>query len=207
MIPGPTLIKKCSDCAQFIEQDTIISGNTMGAKVWTDGWQDAPMMPDQPQLVACPHCKALLWLHDLEQAGEIEPWGEKKKFSGSRPYDVPGFNTYMEFLEKGVSDPGKERYLRLRAWWAGNDTRRETEHKAPLSEAERTNLTAAAGLLDEVDQEDRLMKAEIMRELGRFDEAKKLLDKPFDHEYVQAQEIIRDLVVQKNPFVTEMRFD
>jgi hypothetical protein len=38
MRPGPTIIKKCSDCSEFFQQHTIKSGNTFyGAILWTDG--------------------------------------------------------------------------------------------------------------------------------------------------------------------------
>lgn len=42
---------------------------------------------------------------------------------------------------------------------------------APESQA---NLAALLDLLDESDESERLMKGEILRELGRFDEAKTL---------------------------------
>jgi len=207
MLPGPTIIMKCSTCSEYIEQSRIISGNTFGAKIWTDGWRDAPMMPDQPSLVKCPHCGSLLWIDELEKLGETEQWSGGSEFKGSKPYHVPDSEAYMRLLKERTHNPEKEIYLRLRAWWAGNDARRETDQKMPLSEEEIGNLQAVSDLLDEQDPNDRLMKAEIMRELGRFDEAKRLLDHPFDDEYVQAFEIISDLVAQKNPFVAEMRFD
>lgn len=34
---GPTLIKQCSQCMAHIEQQTLMSGNTIGATNWTDG--------------------------------------------------------------------------------------------------------------------------------------------------------------------------
>ena len=70
MMPGPTLIKKCSACQQLIEEETLLSGNTCGAVFWTDGACDAPMLPDRPELVKCPFCKALVWLEELEQVGD-----------------------------------------------------------------------------------------------------------------------------------------
>ncbi len=61
MLPGPTIIKRCSDCSQLIEQSTLDSGNTLGAKFWTDGKRYFPMLPDNPWLVECPHCQAFLF--------------------------------------------------------------------------------------------------------------------------------------------------
>lgn len=58
-------------------------------------------------------------------------------------------------------------------------------------------------MLNESDEDDRLMKAEIMRELGNYDEAMKLLSKPFNRKLSYAAKIIKKLVEQKNPFVQE----
>jgi hypothetical protein len=35
----------------------------------------------------------------------------------------PTFTDYIDFLSTGVFDSEKERYIRLHAWWAGNDLR------------------------------------------------------------------------------------
>lgn len=36
-IPGPTVIRECPQCRVPIEQDTMTSGNTFGARFWSDG--------------------------------------------------------------------------------------------------------------------------------------------------------------------------
>ncbi len=107
-------------------------------------------------------------------------------------------------LEKGFSDHKKERYVRLRAWWAGNDGRRSAKARSPLSDSEKANLRRLADLLDEAGGHDRIMKAEILRELGQFDEAMSLLTQPFDDELSRAVAIIKDLVAKKDQFVAEI---
>jgi len=67
MLPGLTIIKKCSACSKLIKQETISSGNTFGATFWTDGKREAPMLPEQPWLVMCPHCHVPLWIDELEE--------------------------------------------------------------------------------------------------------------------------------------------
>ena len=67
MIPGPTTIKKCSECSGLIKENSILSGNTVGAKYWTDGKGYAPMLPDWFWLVKCPHCHNLLWINELKK--------------------------------------------------------------------------------------------------------------------------------------------
>ena len=207
MLPGPTIIRKCSACGQLIEESTILSGNTFGATYWTDGKRDAPMLPDSLWLVQCPHCQALVWLDEQEQAGEKEPWGADDTFEGSRPVAEPTHEAYLHALAEGLPSAEKERYVRLRAWWSGNDTRRGAKTRSGLSEKELRNLEAFAELLDEGEGNDRLTKAEIMRELGRFDEAAGLLTEPFSEELSRAAAFIGKLVREENTQVAEMQFD
>jgi hypothetical protein len=205
MLPGPTLIKKCSACCKPIKEDTINSGNTFGATHWTDGKLEAPMLPDQPWLVMCPHCHAPLWLDELEELGEIKYWGaEKKQFGDAREFEQPALNDYLALLVNGVENPEKARYIRLCAWWAGNDLRRGNNEKVPMSSPEKANLTAYVGMLDESDVEELVMKAEGLRELGRFDEALTLLGKPVAQSMQQAVEIITKLVQEGDRYVRQM---
>lgn len=69
------------------------------------------------------------------------------------------------------------------------------------------NLEAFAELLNDGEGNDRLTKAEIMRELGRFDEAAGLLTEPFSEELSRAAAFIGKLVREENAQVAEMQFD
>ena len=74
--------------------------------------------------------------------------------------------------------PDAEQEVRIRAWWSGNDERRKCQ-LSDFTESETRNLNALAALLDESDDSERLMKAEIMREQGKFDLALAILEHPF----------------------------
>lgn len=210
MTPGPTIVRECSACGKHIAQYTIGSGNTFGARFWTDGKRDAPTLPDEPWLVKCPHCSTLVWIYEQRQVGEIEPWGAGgqgvKNFKDARPASAPTFSEYSAFLSDGVDDREKERYVRLRAWWAGNDSRRDGVHFKPLTDVETANLRELSALLNEQEDNDRLMKAEALRELGMFGEAESLLATEFQEELMQAIEIIRNLNQSRKATVAEMIF-
>ena len=208
MLPGPTVFRRCSACKKLIEQFTLTSGNTIGARFWTDGKRDAPMLPDEPWLVKCQHCGALVWIDEQQEVGIVDGrLPRQDSFKDALPYDTPSPDDYFAFLQKGVSDSEKEQYVRLRAWWAGNDTRRDGEAVTPLSDDEIANLDAYAALLDESDENDLIIKAEIMRELSQYDDALALLSTPFREQLNYAAAIIRNLAVQKIPFVREIFFE
>jgi hypothetical protein len=207
MTPGPTIILKCPDCSKSIEQSTIGSGNTFGATFWTDGKREVPMLPDQPWLIKCPHCKALLWIDELEEIARIEPWDRLAKFKDAIAYEPPSMDDYIGHLEKGVGSPDKEHYVRLRLWWDGNDARRACDKEIPFSSQEESNLIAFAEMLDEEDPNALVMKAEVMRELGRFDDARALLARSADENLSQAVKIIENLVAKDDRYVREMVFE
>lgn len=62
-------------------------------------------------------------------------------------------------------------------------------------------------MLDEVEDYDRIMKAEVLRELGEFNEAESLLATKFDEELTQAVAMIRDLNQRRIAIVAEMKFE
>lgn len=190
--------------------EAVRSGNTFCARFWTDGMRDAPMLPDRPWLVKCEHCGTLVWIDEQTEVGEVDPWGsntrDQKAFADALPASTPTLQDYAGFLAAGVSDKTKERYVRLRTWWAGNDRRRESGHSTPLDSFEARNLRAFVTLLDESEDNDRLMKAEALRESGDFADAERLLATDFPDELLQAVSIIRELNRNRNSTVAEMKF-
>ena len=205
MTPGPTIIRKCSVCGKLIAQRTIASGNTCGARFWTDGKREAPMLPERLWLVKCQHCGAVVWIDEQDEVGEVVPWGAADaKFDGALPYEHPSFADYLAVLGSVLSDSRKQRYLRLSAWWAGNDTRRRVNGASALNADEAANLRAFMALLDDSDENDRLTKAEALRELGEYPKSLELLSGPFREGLARSASIVRDLVTQRTPLVKEM---
>lgn len=168
------------------------------------------MLPDQPLLVKCPHCSYLVWIEEQNQVGEVEHFGLLEecggRFKEARSVSTPTFAEYTDFLAEDVRDKKKERYARLRTWWAGNDARRADGKVPPMSELEAANLRSLVTLLNEIDDTDRIMKAEAMRELGMFESAEALLSTLHDSGLKQAVEIICRLNKMRSVAVSEMIF-
>jgi hypothetical protein len=59
------------------------------------------------------------------------------------------------------------------------------------------SLNVLSALLGESDQDQRILKAEIARELGRFDQCLQLLSYQFDKGYDRAINFIRKLAEEK----------
>ena len=185
MIPGPNQIIACPHCGGLAKHRTLRSGNTFGARTWTDGKQIAPMLPCPPAVVKCLHCTKSYWLADAKQVGTVDSFAKENQHTNpdwvaAEFVKEPSEQEYYRALEEGLATNAlQERNLRVFAWWRSNDAFRKAYH--PLKEnqhdfeARRINLNALARLLKEKRADERLLKAEILRELGEFESAKQLL--------------------------------
>jgi len=64
MKPGPDLVVACPRCGRRAKVPALRSGNTFGARFWTDGKVDAPMLPRRPPIAPCRGCGRPFWWHD-----------------------------------------------------------------------------------------------------------------------------------------------
>lgn len=209
MTPGPTLIMKAPGCKQPVKFSTIGSGNTFGATFWTDGKQEAPMLPDEPWLRKSPSEDVLFWSDECEEIGQVDldffsgeegnPEWENLEFA-----EEPDEADYVAAIRNRIANTEEKlRYIRMRLWWSGNDRIRRKE-LTRLPQEHIQNLSEFASLLSEEDPNQRLMKAEVLRELSRFDEALRLLEGVFPEDYQHAVQRIRDLAASKESQVVSL---
>ena len=231
MSSGSYIIYKCPTCDGLIKQRIIPCAITGFGPKWTDGRTYYPMLPSAGSLLKCPHCSVLLWHKQLIKLGEIDfsfgrksrlynkPWygwfGFDDSHCEGRPEDEPDISSalyesepslkeYLDYVSLGVDNAEKERYLRLQVWWNANDARRASKAGVPMEPDEIGNLERLATLMDERDDDDRLLKGEIMRELGRFSEAEAILAKRFPRRLRHASELIRALNEARDTKVAEI---
>lgn len=206
-MPGPDIIRRCPKCGQLVEEETTASGNTFGARFWTDAKMEAPMLPDRPWLVKCPKCAHLFWIDEAERLGEKEPGEKPTTWKNTLPIVAPAEEDYYQALSLLPLDGKKERHLRIRAWQSTNDRwrYRSKRHNPTLPKRAVENLKSLYNLLDEKVENARLMKAEVARELGDFDKSIVLLNYEFDKKFAATAELIRNLAKEKNSRVEEIK--
>lgn len=196
MTPGPTIIRRCPNCSGLLKQRTIASGNTRRAKYWTDGEMIAPMLPQTPPLIRCPHCSSIAWMSDfpdvdsfevdigplslIDKDPELKATYEKEKrkrdqYKISPYYENPSAEEFLGFLDSTRLSSEEELHVRVLAWRAFNDARRKTDQPNPLSLQETRNLSRVVQMLSDQDQSTALLKAEGLRELGVLEEARRLI--------------------------------
>ena len=177
--------------------------------------REAPMLPERPALVACPNCETYLWIKSLELVGEVEWYRPRRPpAAGETPAEwskAPRFNrldgdAFARALSMGMGDtPEHERYIRVRLWWSLNDAYRTDDAARSVEDANFvSNLERLAMLLDD-GANDILLRAEIARESGRFEQAVELCDRlvgmKAEKHLIETAALIRARALEKDKHV------
>lgn len=220
MQPGTPQLVTCPHCGKEKKLMTLLSGNTIGARQWSDSKRYAPMLPRISNVQRCPHC-GLFFLYPEAQKRYDD---SKKKFNfcldtGSLTY--PEMKQAFLMLEESVKSKDSEKALRIAFLHSFNEAFRVYE-KASWDEDEgpadhkqrsetdyslhRSNLQAIITALDVTNPDNIPFAAELYRELGRFDDCIALLDNfKTDNKNLQAiVNNIREKALIKNDKVFEI---
>ncbi|NOX86367.1 MAG: hypothetical protein GXO86_10470, partial [Chlorobi bacterium] len=173
MIIGPDIIYECPHCNHYISRGSIMSGNTFGATFYSDGSRYAPMLPEFPRITKCTKCHTIFWFDD---AKEIEG-KNRDDFDTEDPVhaDDAGFlniDEYFEALEKGLCRSNDDEfYIRQRILWEFNKKVRAGKPLFNHSREEklwRDNINLLLLLIDYEDTNQKILAAELNRNLGKF---------------------------------------
>ena len=151
-----------------------MSGNTFEAKIFSDGKIIAPMLPEFPNLTKCKKCKTIFWLSKLHEIGTFE-WGadNNSDWENADEAEFLALDDYFEAITKGIAENTQEEILiRQRIWWSYNDRIRKGQDIFNDESDELRwvdNVKKLEMLLDESDINQKIMIAEINRNLGNFE--------------------------------------
>jgi len=171
--------------------------------VWVDDARAVMPTPQQPQLIGA---AARLW-HRMTGDSKGRLRDERDWIGLPREIKVAdrisGLQSVRDLLDAlgALSRDARERevYLRRRLWWASNDHHRLRSNETPtasqpaVAPAEAyANILRLLELLEN-DPREQVERGELLRQLGRFDEAIKVLKavKPDGHSEVKASKIQR----------------
>lgn len=220
MLPGPKRLYRCPTCQGLFARRTLASGNTLGAEFRSDGQMRARMLPQTPPLVACPHCRSTFCMldakHEIEYRDYFPGWGftgektpeqiaarETEEALAEEYKDVPAFeqatlSQCLLFVQRLDND---RLPLRLYTWQRVNDERIQAPRT--LTDAEVTSLQALLPLLGGPNDDEALLKAELLRELGQFALAAQVLDRDIDSDLAARAEQIMQAIERQDtqPFI------
>jgi hypothetical protein len=78
MKPGPIIIIPCPICRYPGKKTTLMSGNTIGSVLWSDGKRISPMLPEYPWLVKCRKFGKFFYAEDSDAIHSIN-WSDEDK--------------------------------------------------------------------------------------------------------------------------------
>lgn len=179
MLLGEPIIYGCPNCEKEVAVQSFLSGNTFGGILFTDGKVDAPMMPETNMVAKCENCGVIFWLVEKNELGTQKLMNFLEKNIAF--VKAANKELYQEAITKGIYENSKqERFLRIHYWWKANDEIRYNEmNNEQILEEDfyKENAERILLLLDEKKIEDLIMKSELYRNLGKFEQAKKEIDK------------------------------
>lgn len=170
---GDDLICKCPDCNTLFVRRTLMSYTSHGSAAWTDGYRSEVFFYLEPLIARCPGCRDWFVLEKAETLFHLPPTAD---YGEMIVLDTGDNNTADDYISAlaGNRCAGIEKELRLRLLWRLNaDRRRSPKTDPPDMSAElHDNLER---LLDLLGPEESILRAEILRELGDFEEAQEVL--------------------------------
>ena len=190
-----------------------MSGNTFGAHLYSDGKQEAPMLPDFPEITRCRKCDVIFWLVKLEEIGTYYPGfqehPDQPEWEAADNAEFLSIGDYFRALSEGLAEnPSEELYLRQRIWWTYNDRVREKKTEMFRSAEDeghwKENLVRMLELLDDSDRNQRVMKAEIHRNLGEFETCVQILYSLDEPDLDRVKEKLLSECRKQNRWVVEL---
>jgi hypothetical protein len=210
MLPGPTLIYQCPNCENTIRKESIMSGNTFGARFFTDGKRLARMLPEFPNLTKCQKCNDIFWLSKLKSTSTYE-WGASIN-TESQKHDRAIFlsiNEYYKALTLAIiNTKNEELIVRKRIWWTYNDRLRMGDELFQDDDDEvrwRDNVIKLKALLSLLDINQKIMIAEINRNLGDFDACIRIIQSIKDKKLDWLKEVFIAECKRKNKWMIELK--
>lgn len=201
MQPPEPFLLRCSHCGGRVIFWERSGGNTIGATAWTDGHLEGPMLlaARYPEYGPCPHCARLVWVHN--------PWKQGQQL-GHHELESRGAPSLGEVtvavceraLKAETLKPAQELTLRLHAWRLRSDPVREGSPAADTP-FDRENMRALTRLLSREDEHQRLLLAEVYRQLGEDEACLELLDFDFSPDAVPLIQAMLDGLEAEHPAV------
>jgi hypothetical protein len=220
MLYGENYIYQCPGCTNKISRESLMSGNTFGANYYSDGKRIAPMLIEFPNITKCKNCNSIFWIKNATELGTSD-WfddsNEKKEKIQEASFLT--IQEYFEALERKVhQSKAEERDIRVSIWWTFNDRIRHRDeiqkHKKQnvpilfLSDHEKKqweeNTYYLIELLDQGDSNDRIMIAELYRNMEKFDRCMEMIESIEDEDLNWLKEMFGEKCRNKDSFVFKL---
>lgn len=164
MLPGKNMVYGCPQCGRKVIVGSLQSGNNAGAILYSDGMQDAPMLPQFPCETKCKKCGTIF---DFKKQTLVKILNSPLAFEPD--CDDAAFLTIEDYNTKIESNQGDECQNRLMMWHTANGTYGKQKRRADTDLYQDNCKRLIDLLIDTQDIDEKIMLAELYRNIGDFD--------------------------------------
>jgi hypothetical protein len=211
-MPGPISAIRCPDSLELRLRTSMASGNTAGGLSWTDGFGIYPSLPSFPALSRCGPSGRLYRVDEAIVVGSQEWWTGAntlpENWSSLKYVEATTADDLHEALDAGwAKSIDEEADWRLQIWWSDNDAIRTLDPTLKATSPFATRSRARDNLLRLLTAQQvgaphqRLLKAEMLRQLGLFSAARQTLQGSWPEELEALAQQIRKLARARDPLV------
>lgn len=174
----------CPHCRNKMYTIGVMSFITRNSEVFSDGKTERnPPTPNTNAILICSDCYKAFWKEDVIIENENYDDNEELPEAGTITDLFPRFEAhfklknakyYLKLLENGFAKTTeRKQYLRLKMWRTLNDIIRY--NYASFSEEENAifneNIIRLLEIFTPKNEEEKLLKVEMLREIGEFEKA------------------------------------
>lgn len=202
-------IVACPDCNHYYQELTLLSFNDLGNYNYLDGYQSTVINSISPPIVQCKKCRVILERSTLKTI-DINTVGESIR-DGFDSLKEPSLDDSFSQLSESLKN---ETSARLYAMWRYNHPFRKGSsvngnfktHRLKYKIQAKANELRLIELLDNNDNE-RLIKADILRRNKRFNKAKRIVNSITDKSLCSICDLLYTLCSRKNTMMVTTDFD
>ena len=175
MNPGHPQIATCPSCGAEKELLSLMSGNTFGARYWSDNKREAPMLPQVSYVQKCPQC-GKYYILSRQKTRQAK---DGCSFELGTLNFIEMRDAFEQLKAEGFKDHAEECQVRILLLQTYNDCfyRSRNENEITPNSGDLELMTSNLLWLIDNWSEDALLKAELYREAGYMKEAIDLLNK------------------------------
>lgn len=206
-------VYKCSNCSSPIRGIEFLSGNTIGGVTYSDTYMKASMkMPEGYEYIGCLNCKSVSHKKDLEVLEQHEKMTNEESVKYKTfPDPLSHFEMLKILLENQKFSTENQKAFTLWYLWAFNHKITSEQKQEEMDNSNYKKYTDKLVEILEAEKDNvnsMVLKAEILRERGEFDEAEKILDSVDQSKITSIKikyvfEEMKKKIAQKDPAIFE----
>ena len=173
------ILLECPNCKRLKPLVHQASGNTYGAVFWSDMKREAPMLTPLSSIQKCPSCGRFFALKEAKDK-TFPPRDHNTTWDTGKLTFRQAIAAVAQFASDSKTDPETILNARIILLQAYNDRFRQKKHIGILTwlraKADLKVFQDNAKAILQMDNAPPYLKAELLRELGRFDECLSMLE-------------------------------